>query len=290
MAKRTIEVKGTTINVDERDYISLSDICAGFEAGTALIQTWMRTRSTVEFLGVWEGLFNSGFNSVEFDRIKNEAGTNTFVLSVKKWGDCTGAVGITSRAGRYGAGVFAHTDITAHFCAWLSPEFHLLLIREFQRLKTMESGDWQLRRELAKINYPLHTSAVKGLIERKRTFKPVPKSTEGQIYANEADVLNIAVFGITAEQWRIANPDTRGNIRDHASIIELHVLVNMESYNAILLRNGQNQWQRINELTRTAAEQMKLFEETNIAAIRRLKEAVNRLESPENDLPDQVKD
>ncbi|MFN0037719.1 MAG: KilA-N domain-containing protein [Saprospiraceae bacterium] len=290
MSKRTIQVKGTTISVDDRDYISLSDICEGFEAGTALIQSWMRTRTTVEFLGVWERLFNPDFNSIEFDRIKNESGSNTFILSVKKWDDFTGAIGITSRAGRYGAGVFAHSDIAAHFCAWLSPEFHLLLIREFQRLKTIESGEWQLHRELAKINYPLHTAAVKGLIEQKRAFRPLPKSAESQIYASEADVLNMALFGCTAEQWRAVNPDSRGNIRDHASIIELHVLANMESYNAILLRNGLPQWQRINELTRTAVEQMKIFEETNIAAIRRLKNAASKTEPTDKRLPGKVKD
>lgn len=281
MSKRTILVKGTTIGVDDRDYLSLSDICAGFEAGTALIQNWMRARSTVEFLGVWERLFNPDFNSIEFERIKNEAGANTFALSPKKWNDLTGAIGISSRAGRYGAGVYAHNDIAAHFCSWLSPEFQLLLIREFQRLKTLESGEWQLRRELTKINYPLHTEAVKGFIERKRAFQPISKNAEGQIYASEADVLNIAVFGMSAEQWREANPDARGNIRDSASIIELHVLANMESYNAILLRNGLNQWQRINELTRTAAEQMKLFEETNIAAIRRLRAAAEAKTLPD---------
>jgi hypothetical protein len=273
MAKRSLQVHGTNINVDDRDYISLSDICEGFEAGTALIQNWMRTRTTVEFLGVWERLFNSDFNSLEFDRIKSEAGLNTFALSPKKWVELTQAVGVSSKVGRYGAGVFAHNDIAAHFCSWLSPEFHLLLIREFQRLKSLESGEWQLRRELTKINYPLHTQAVKDLIDRRKTVQLIAPQEEGKIYASEADVLNIAVFGITAEQWRTLNPDARGNMRDNASIIELHVLSNMESYNSILLRNGLNQWQRINELTRTAADQMKLFEETNIAAISRLRKS-----------------
>jgi hypothetical protein len=273
MSKRSLQVQGTTVNVDDRDYISLSDICKGFEAGTSLIQNWMRARSTIEFLGVWERLFNPDFNSIEFDRIKNEAGSNTFALSPKKWIEHTKSVGISSKAGRYGAGVFAHNDIAAHFCSWLSPEFHLLLIREFQRLKSIESGEWQLRRELTKINYPLHTQAVKDLIDRRKTVQMIAPQEEGKIYASEADVLNIAVFGITAEQWRTINPDARGNMRDNASIIELHVLANMESYNSILLRNGLNQWQRINELTRTAADQMKLFEETNIAAIQRLKKS-----------------
>ncbi len=274
MAKRSISVKGTSISIDDRDFISLTDICGGFEAGTDLIQRWIRTRSTVEFLGIWEKLFNSdGFNSVEFEGIKNEAGTNTFALSPKRWAELTGAVGIASKTGRYGSGVFAHSDIAAHFCSWLSPEFYLLLIREFQRLKSLESDDWQLRRELSKLNYPLHTEAVRGMIERKKALKPLPKQAEGPIYASEADVLNIAVFGMTAEDWRLANPGARGNIRDGASAIELHVLANMESYNAILIRNGLGQWQRINELTRTAAEQMKIFEEANIAAIRRLRAA-----------------
>jgi hypothetical protein len=265
MSKRSLQVQGTTINVDDRDYISLSDICEGFEAGTALIQNWMRNRATVEFLGVWERLFNPDFNSLEFDRIKNESGSNTFALSPKKWVELTQAVGVSSKAGRYGAGVFAHNDIAAHFCSWLSPEFHLLLIREFQRLKSLESGEWQLRRELTKINYPLHTQAVKELIDRRKTVQMIAPKEEGKIYASEADVLNIAVFGITAEQWRTLNPDAHGNMRDNASI--------MESYNSILLRNGLNQWQRINELTRTAADQMKLFEEANIAAISRLRKS-----------------
>ncbi len=271
MCKRNLTVKGITVGVDDRDYISLSDVCTGFELGTGLILNWIRNRSTLDFLGVWERLFNPDFNSIEFDGIKMEAGTNTFALSPKKWIETTGAIGITSKTGRYGAGVFAHDDIAAHFCSWLSPEFHLLLIREFQRLKSIESKDWQLRRELSKINYPLHTEAVKNFIDEKRAVKHLPKLAEAPIYAGEADVLNMAVFGTTAEQWRAAHPEKRGNIRDHASIIELHVLANMESYNAILLRNGWNQWQRINELTRTAAEQMKIFEQTNISAIQRLR-------------------
>lgn len=272
MAKRSIQVKGITVSIDDEDYLSLSDICEGFEAGTGLIQNWMRNRSTIDFLGVWEALFNSDFNSIEFDRIKAEAGANTFAISPKKWVETTLAIGIRSKAGRYGAGVFAHNDITMHFCSWLSPQFQLLLIREFQRMKTLESGDWQLRRELSKINYPLQTDAIKNQLENKRLYKPLSPAETAQAYAAEADVLNIAVFGMTAEQWRSIHPDKRGNIRDHASVIELHVLANMESYNAILIRNGMNQWQRINELTRTAAEQMKIFEETNIAAIRRLRQ------------------
>lgn len=272
MSKRVLEVKGISVKVDERDYISLSDICAGFEAGTVLIQNWMRARSTIEFLATWEGLFNPDFNSLEFDRIKTEAGLNTFSISVKKWVETTLAIGIHSKAGRFGAGVFAHNDIATHFCTWLSPEFHLLLIREFQRMKMLESDDWQLRRELTKLNYPLHTEAVRSMIEQKKALRPMmPKSAEGPIYASEADVLNIAVFGMTAEDWRLQNPGARGNMRDSASIIELHILANMESYNAILIRNGLGQWQRINELTRTAAEQMTVFEEVNIAAIRRLR-------------------
>ncbi|MCY7329621.1 MAG: KilA-N domain-containing protein [Saprospiraceae bacterium] len=230
--------------------------------------------STIEFLAAWESLHNDHFNPVGSDRIKTLITGNSFRLSVNRWVEETNAFGIAAKAGRYG-GTWAHRDIALQFCYWLSPVFQVYLVKEFQRLKSAEASvlnlDWSLRRELAKLNYPLHTEAVRNLIDRRRQLFPTPKSSEARVYAGEADVLNVAVFGMTATEWRAANPRSKGNIRDQATIEQLHVLANMESYNAILLRNGLDQWQRVNELTRTAAEQLKIFEEMNIAALSRLK-------------------
>ncbi len=270
--KQLITVQETPISVTDDDFISLTDLAKrNSEEPDDVVKNWMRLKNTLLLLGAWEQRFNPDFKPVEFDGFKEEAGTNAFTLSPKRWIERTGAIGIRTKSGRYGGGTYAHKDLAFAFCHWLSPEFQLYVSWEFQRLKQLESQDWSLRREFAKLNYPLHTAAVQEVIEQQRSFRPISKSVEKQVYASEADALNVALFGITAEQWRNANPDSRGNIRDHASIIELHVLANMESYNAILLRNGHSQWQRINELTRTAAEQMKIFEETNIAAIRRLR-------------------
>lgn len=227
---KSINVKGTEVSIINHlneDYISLTDMIKSFGDDT-IIKNWLRNRNTVEFLGIWEQINNPNFNSVEFDLIRNQTGLNSFVLSVKKWMDTTNAIGIIAIAGRYG-GTFAHKDIAFEFGSWLSPEFKLYLIKEFQRLKEEESKNkslsWNLQRTLAKVNYKIHTDAIKeNLIPIK-----VTKQQASFIYANEADLLNVALFGLTAKEWRNFNPNLKGNIRDYAAIEQLVVLSNLES-------------------------------------------------------------
>ena len=212
MAKIVVnETEITIIEIDEKDYISLTDMVKGIENGLALIEKWLRNKNTIEFLGIWEEMYNTNFNSPEFEGIKNAAGLNRFVMSVKQWIEKTNSIGIIAKAGRYG-GTFAHKDIAFEFASWVSPQFKLYLLREFQRLKEDEqkSLGWTAKRELSKINYHIHTNAVrKNLIPNK-----LSQDQTSTIYANEADVLNVALFGITAKQWRDENPDSTGNIRD----------------------------------------------------------------------------
>lgn len=255
---KTINVQGTDVNIIKHlneDYISLTDMIKSFGDDT-IIKNWLRNRNTVEFLGIWEQINNPNFNSVEFDLIRNQTGLNSFVLSVKKWMDSTNAIGIIASAGRYG-GTFAHKDIAFEFGSWLSPEFKLYLIKEFQRLKEEESKskslDWNLQRTLAKVNYKIHTDAIKeNLIPAK-----VTKQQSAFIYATEADLLNVALFGLTAKQWRDINPDLQGNIRDYAAIEQLVVLSNLESVNAVLIHNGIEQSDRLIQLNKIAITQMK---------------------------------
>jgi hypothetical protein len=267
MKKSEIEIKGGKVKIvtqaDGEDYISLTDIVSGFEDGNDLIKNWLRSRATVDFLGVWERFYNKDFNWVEFDLIRAEAGSNAFRLSVQKWSEKTGATGMRASSGRYG-GTWAHRDIAIHFCTWLSPEYYLLLVREFQRLKEQESSvhnlEWKIRRELSKVNYSLQTHYVKTAIIERWQVKP---SEEFLHYASEADLLNLALFGITAAQWRAANPEEalkNNNLRDMASLHELTVLSNLESYNSILLRNGLPKDSRFSELQRTAKQQLEIFE------------------------------
>ena len=259
-AKRsTIEVQGTAIGIlsqPEGDYISLTDMVRNFDGAGALIEQWLKNKDTVLFLGVWERINNPGFNSLEFEGIRNEAGRNSFFLSAKKWIDLTGAKGLIASAGRYG-GTYAHKDIAFEFGSWLSPEFKLYLIKEFQRLKDDENDrlklDWNLQRTLAKINYRIHTDAI------KETLIP-PSITKAQasiVYASEADLLNVALFGQTAKQWRDAHPDAEGNIRDHAPLEQLVVLTNLESLNSVLIRQGLHQSERLTTLNGIAITQMK---------------------------------
>jgi hypothetical protein len=256
---RTIHVQGTAIAIlshKEDDYISLTDMTKRFDGGNALIEQWMKGKDTVLFLGVWEQIHNTDFNSLEFEGIRNEAGRNSFFLSAKKWSQSTRAVGLIARAGRYG-GTFAHKDIAFEFGSWLSPEFKLYLIKEFQRLKDDEnirlSQAWDLNRTLSKLNYRIHTDAI-------RTHLIPPKVTEAQAaltYANEADILNIALFGVTAKQWRQANPGLDGNVRDHASVEQLLVLTNMESMNAEYIRMKLGQSYRLQRLNAMAILHMR---------------------------------
>ncbi|MBO7562205.1 MAG: KilA-N domain-containing protein [Bacteroidales bacterium] len=258
MAK--IHVKETEITVishNNNDYISLTDMVRN-QMQEHIIIKWLSLKSTIEFIGEWESLYNPLFNCTEFGTIKNNAGNNNYVLSVKLWTEKTKAIGIISKTGRYG-GTYAHKDIAYHFGMWLSPKFLLLLIKEYQRLKEDEHKTlgWSAKRELAKINYKIHTSAIgRNLIPRK-----ISNEQASAIYAEEADVLNVALFGMTAKQWRESNPDISGNIRDYASINELICLSNMESINALLINEGLPQSQRLLKLNKIAIEQMKILDE-----------------------------
>ena len=256
MAK--ITVQNTDISVvkyNEEDYISLTDM-ARSQLQEHIIFRWLSLKSTIEYLGEWEMLYNPDFNCTEFGTIKNAAGSNNFVLSVKTWIERTGAIGIRSKAGRYG-GTYAHRDIAYHFGMWISPKFQLLLVKEYQRLKTEEQRllGWSAKRELSKINYRIHTDAIKqNLIPMEVT--PMQASI---IYANEADVLNVAMFGMTAKQWREANPELKGNIRDYATINELICLSNMENLNAVFIEQNMTQRERLVKLNQIAIHQMSIL-------------------------------
>jgi hypothetical protein len=258
MAK--INVTGTDITViqiEDSDYISLTDM-AHSQMEEHIIIKWLSLKSTIEYIGEWEILFNPHFNYTEFGTIRNSAGSNNFVLSVKQWLEKTDAIGITAKAGRYG-GTYAHKDIAFHFGMWISPRFQLLLVKEFQRLKENEQKllGWSAKRELAKINYHIHTDAIKhNLIPAELT----PQQTS-LIYANEADVLNVALFGMTAKEWREVNTDLKGNIRDYATINELICLSNMENLNAVFINEGLSQKERLIKLNQIAIQQMSVLTE-----------------------------
>ena len=257
-----ITVQNTDISVvkyNEEDYISLTDM-AKSQLQEHIIFRWLSLKSTIEYLGEWEMLYNPDFNCTEFGTIKNAAGSNNFVLSVKTWIERTNAIGIRSKAGRYG-GTYAHRDIAYHFGMWISPKFQLLLVKEYQRLKAEEHQQlgWSAKRELSKINYRIYTDAIKqNLIPQEVT--PVQANI---IYANEADVLNVAMFGMTAKQWREANPELTGNIRDYATINELICLSNMENLNAVFIEQGMPQSKRLVRLNQIAIHQMSILESGN---------------------------
>ncbi len=258
---KKIEVKGVSvsfINTLQEDFISITDIAKykNPEAPADIIKNWLRSKNTIELLGLWEKLHNPDFKLVEFDRFRNEAGYNHFVLSPKKWIETTNAIGLQSKSGRYG-GTFAHIDIALEFASWVSVEFKFYLIKEFQRLKEAEAKelDWNVKRQLTKINYRIHTDAVKAnLIPEHLT----PKQTS-IVYANEADVLNMALFGKTAKQWRDENPGKKGNIRDYANVSQLVCLVNLENLNAVFIKEGLPQSERLKKLNQIAIEQMKIL-------------------------------
>jgi hypothetical protein len=260
-SKTTIEVQGASIAVitkENGDYISLTDMVRNFDGGGALIEQWLKNKDTILFLGVWERIHNPDFNSPEFEGIRNEAGRNSFFLSVKKWITLTGAKGLTSSAGRYG-GTFAHQDIAFEFGSWLSPEFKLYLIKEFRRLKEEEnqrlSLTWNFNRTLSKLNYRIHTDAVqKHLIPATITPRQAAFA-----YASEADLLNVALFGLTAKQWRDANPTLDGNMRDYTLVEQLLVLANIEAINAELIHMGLSQSERVMRLNEIAIRQMRIL-------------------------------
>src|SRR6056297_3671309 len=257
--KIDVQRREVVINtVKNEDYISITDIAKYKDEKRTdyIIQNWLRNRNTIEFLGIWEKLNNLDFNPIEFEGFRNQAGLNSFVLTSKKWIEATNAIGIIAKAGRYG-GTFAHKDIAFEFASWISVEFKLYLIKEFQRLKDQEQSqlDWNIKKNLTKINYRIHTDAIKENI--------IPKELSGKeknfIYASEADVLNMALFGMTAKEWRENNPDKSGNIRDYANVSQLVCLSNLESLNAVLINDGMKQSQRLEKLNKIAISQMKIL-------------------------------
>ncbi len=261
------EAEITIVSQNREDYISLTDM-ARSQMQEVIIIKWLSLKSTIEYLGEWESLYNPDFNSTEFGRIKNAAGSNNFVLSVKRWISQTGAIGLSAKAGRYG-GTYAHKDIAFHFGMWISPKFQLLLVKEYQRLKEEENKrlnlEWNLQRTLSKVNYHIHTDAI------KENLIP-PKVTQQQlsfIYASEADMLNMALFGMTAKEWKEQNPAKEGNIRDYATLEQLVVLTNLESLNAILIEQGLPQNQRLKQLNTTAINQLETLLKYN--SLKRLK-------------------
>ena len=274
--KETIHAKGVNISIYTEDfqneYISLTDIAKyKSDEPNDVIKNWMRNRDTIEFLGLWESLHNLDFKPVEFDGFRKEAGLNSFTMSPTKWIMSVNAIGIVSKAGRYG-GTFAHSDIAFEFASWISAEFKLYIIKDYKRLKSDESSrlslNWNLNREISKLNYRIHTDAI------KENLIP-PELTSYQIsltYASEADVLNVALFGITAKQWRGKYPNKKGNIRDYATLNQLLVLANMESYNSILIEQGKKQSERLQLLNRFAVRQIEAIEKINTDTIKKLEE------------------
>ncbi len=253
-----IEVQGTKITVSSihaEDYISLTDMLKAKD-GDFFISDWLRNRNTVEYLGIWERIHNPDFNYGEFATIKSQAGLNSYKISVKQWVAKTNAIGLTAKAGRYG-GTYAHKDIAFEFGMWISPEFKIYLVKEFQRLKDDERKQlgWDIKRNLAKINYRIHTDAIKeNLLPPELTSKQVQL-----VYASEADVLNMALFGMTATQWRDEHPDEKGNIRDFANVSELVCLSNLENLNALFMSEEIDQSDRLTKLNQIAIQQMKLL-------------------------------
>jgi len=266
---KKLNVQGNEITIIEnrgKEYISLTDMLKAKD-GDFFISDWLRNRNTVEYLGIWESVYNPSFNYGEFAIIKSQAGLNSYKISVKEWVEKTNAIGLKATTGRYG-GTYAHPDIAFEFGMWISPQFKIFLIKEFQRLKEEENSrlklEWNLQRTLAKVNYHIHTDAIKeNLIPKEVTKKQMQL-----IYADEADLLNIALFGITAKEWREVHPNKEGNIRDEATLEQLVVLSNLESINALLIRQGLSQAERLVELNKTAIAQMKTLIAHQVKLIR----------------------
>ena len=262
MKKQIIHIDNSEISIlshGTEDYISLTDM-AHSQMQEHIIFRWMSLKSTIEYIGEWESLYNPNFNYTEFGTIRNASGSNNFVLSVKTWIEKTNAIGIAAKAGRYG-GTYAHKDIAYHFGMWISPRFQLLLVKEYQRLQEEKQKllGWTAKRELSKINYHIHTDAIKqNLIPQELTPQQISR-----VYANEADVLNVALFGMTAKQWRDANPELKGNIRDYATINELICLSNMENLNAVFINEKMPQSERLIKLNQIAIQQMKVLEDSH---------------------------
>lgn len=272
--KDTIHANGIDIGIYtqdfENEFISLTDI-ARYKSDdpTAVIQNWMRNRDVIEFLGLWETLHNPEFKPLEFEGFREQAGANAFTMSPRKWIEATNAIGIVSKSGRYG-GTFAHSDIAMSFATWISPEFQMYIMKDYRRLKTDENSrlslNWNLNREISRLNYRIHTDAIRdNLIP--------PELTPLQIsftYANEADMLNVVLFGKTAKQWKDENPSAKGNMRDEATLNQLLVLANLESYNTILINQGKNQRQRMELLRQLAVQQLRTLETVELRNLPKL--------------------
>ncbi len=280
--KDTIEAKGFAIQIYtedfKNDYISLTDIARykNVHEPKDVVKNWLRVRDTIEFLGLWETIHNPNFKGVEFDSFRKEAGTNAFTLSPQRWIENTNAIGIVSKSGR-GGGTFAHPDIAMEFASWISAEFKLYLIQDYKRLKLDENSKlslgWNLNREISKINYKIHTDAIKEYLLKDLTNEQLSYK-----YASEADMLNVALFNKRAKQWREENPDLKGNMRDYASLNELLVLANMESYNAILIGKGMDQKERMIELRKLARTQLISIEKLNNTGIKSLENKVKEID------------
>ena len=280
--KETIEAKGFAIQIYtedfKNDYISLTDIARykNVHEPKDVVKNWLRVRDTIEFLGLWETIHNPNFKGVEFDSFRKEAGTNAFTLSPQRWIENTNAIGIVSKSGR-GGGTFAHPDIAMEFASWISAEFKLYLIQDYKRLKSDENSKlslgWNLNREISKINYKIHTDAIKAYLLKDLTNEQLSYK-----YASEADMLNVALFNKRAKQWREENPDLKGNMRDYASLNELLVLANMESYNAILSGKGVEQKERMIELRKLARTQLMSIEKLNNTGIKNLENKVKEID------------
>ena len=266
MTKNEVIVNGISINykkINNEDYICLTDIARFYnnEAPSDIVKSWMSNKDSFEFYSLWEELHNPNFNSVEMHRIKNEeVGLNRFTMSPTKWKRDFNAIGIVPSAGKYSEGTFAHRDIAFEFASWIDAKFKLYIITEFERLKAKEQQqlEWNAKREIAKLNYHIHTDAIKEYI--------VPTLTEKQlnfVYANEADLLNVALFGKTAGEWKVENPTLKGNIRDYATIEQLLVIANMESFNAMLIEQGVEQSERLKQLNNMAKSQLRVLENSN---------------------------
>lgn len=274
--KETMEAKGFSIQIYTEDfkneYISLTDIAKyrNTDDPRFVIQNWMRNRNTLEFIGLWEVLNNKNFNRVQFDTFRKDAGLNRFIMTPQKWMDSTNAIGIISKAGRYG-GTYAHYDIAMEFASWISPEFKLYIIQDYKRLKSDENSKlslgWNLNREISKINYKIHTDAIKEYL-----LKDLSNEQLSFKYASEADMLNVALFNKRAKQWHDENPNIKGNMRDYASLNELLVLSNMESYNAVLISKGVEQKERMTELRKLARTQLLSLEKLNVTGLKSLED------------------
>ena len=280
--KDTIEAKGFAIQIYtedfKNDYISLTDIARykNVHEPKDVVKNWLRVRDTIEFLGLWETIHNPNFKGVEFDSFRKEAGTNAFTLSPQRWIENTNAIGIVSKSGK-GGGTFAHPDIAMEFASWISAEFKLYLIQDYKRLKSDENSKlslgWNLNREISKINYKIHTDAIKDYLLKDLTNEQLSYK-----YASEADMLNVALFNKRAKQWREENPNLNGNMRDYASLNELLVLANMESYNAILIGKGTDQKERMIELRKLARTQLMSIEKLNHTGIKSLEDKVKEID------------